>query len=442
MNGPDPVLAAAAALDITPPPGLRMGGYVARGAAPATGAHDPLEAAIVWLRQGAADVVWVALDALDVKVQEAGAVARAVSAELGCETGAVHVTATHTHSGPADYGAGLVPALAEAAARLRGRLEPVRISFAEGRVEGLGSNRNDPAGPCDPSLGVLSLLDEQGGIVAAVVDHGCHPTVLGHDNVQWSADWPGAARRVLREALRVLAPAAPAEAGAARTPVVAMLQGASGDVSARFTRRAQSFSEVDRLGGLAAARALEVLLAQLDPQATPRIASARAVLQVPTRRLPDVEVARSTAAGLEKAWRTVCETAGPGPEERIARTRHEGAVVALQMAERGLPPHLSLPIAAVSIGETAWIELPVELFTGPALQIRSGSPFRRTRVVGLAGGSFGYLADRAAHQAGVYEALASPFGPEAVQTVTAGALELLEALHARSREESWATATR
>lgn len=437
-------LGAAAAADITPAAGLRMGGYAARGEAPATGAHDPLQAVLVWLRSdaGPGEVVWVVLDALAVDVALADALASAVAVQLDCRAESVHVCATHTHSGPAGWfrnpldrepekagGASreeLVARVAAAARTLPALLEPVTVGFAEGEVHGLGSNRDDPQGPFDPSLGALAV---QGGgkLVALVVDAGCHPTVLGHANTQWSADWPGAARRRLQAEL-------PGQ------PVVAILQGASGDVSARFTRRAQTFTEADRLGGVAASAAA-ALLPRLEPQSG--VVALRSRLELHTRKRPDPAAAEAAATAAEAAWRRVAASAGPGPEERIARTRHEGALITLEMARRGLPARLELPLGVVAIGETAYVEVPVELFSTPALAIRRDSPFAHTRVVGLAGGCFGYVADAAAHEGDVYEALASPFDATATQLIVAHAHNLLERAHETARkEEPWPTAIR
>jgi neutral/alkaline ceramidase-like enzyme len=438
-------LGAAASADITPPAGLRMGGYAARGDALATGTHDPLQAVIVWLRQVAEprEVVFVVLDALAVDVKLAGTLASAVAAELGCGADSVHVSATHTHSGPAGWfrdplgrhlfesgGASredLVAKVAAAARSLPDTLEPVTVGFAEGPVHGLGSNRDHVHGSFDPSLGLLALQDAGGRFVAVVADHGCHPTVLGHANTSWSADWPGATRRRLQAELP-------------GNPVVAVLQGASGDVSARFTRRAQTFAEMERLGGVAATAAADIL-PRLERQRG--IVALRSRLKVPTRTRPDPAAAKEAAVAAEREWRRVVAGVGPGPEERIARTRHEGALITLEMAERGLPATVELPLGAFAVGETAYVEVPVELFSSPALAIRRGSPFRHTRIVGLAGGCFGYVADAAAHEAGVYEALASPFDAGAAQLIVDEAHALLERVYdAARKEEPWPMATR
>ena len=56
------LLAGAARVDVTPPPGVRMYGYGARGRNVSTGVHDPLYAKAIVLDDGARTVAWVALD--------------------------------------------------------------------------------------------------------------------------------------------------------------------------------------------------------------------------------------------------------------------------------------------------------------------------------------------------------------------------------------------
>jgi hypothetical protein len=81
----------------------------------------------------------------------------------------------------------------------------------------------------------------------------------------------------------------------------------------------------------------------------------------------------------------------------------------------------------VCIGDTAWVHLPVELFTSFGLAIRGSSPVPWTRVIGYTDGYLGYVADEAAHRDGVYEASASQFDP-------AGGLAIADAARALLRE--------
>jgi hypothetical protein len=148
---------------------------------------------------------------------------------------------------------------------------------------------------------------------------------------------------------------------------------------------------------------------------------------LPTRRdgsLPDAQAAERDARA---AWEAVCREHPAGsPEERIARTRHEGALATLRRAETGLPPSVELPLAVVAVGSSAWVHLPVELFAGLGLRLRDGSPFAATRVVGYTDGYFGYVPDAAAYVDGVYEAGVSLFDAEGGELLCAAALTLLE----------------
>ena len=106
------------------------------------------------------------------------------------------------------------------------------------------------------------------------------------------------------------------------------------------------------------------------------------------------------------------------------------------LAEAGMAPSVELPIAAVAIGEAAWIHLPLELFASYGLAIRERSPFGWTRIIGYTGGYFGYVADEAAHGNGVYEASASRFDARGGQMIADAAIDLLGELAAQVREPS------
>ncbi len=440
-------------VELTPPPGSPLAGYGARGEAVATGRHDPLEAVLLSLRDarpGGERVIWVVLDAVAADGELARAVESAVGAALGCPPESVLVAATHTHSGPAGWirrihpafpetadaamRAELVRRVATAAAGLAGTEREVRPLVGDGPAPGIGTNRTDPAGPHDASVGVLALVEASGAVAGLLVDHACHATVLGHDNLRWSADWPGAARRSLAGALaagRPFAEGGGPEPGSDRGPTVAIVQGSSGDASPRFVRRAQSFGEVDRLGGLLAAHALATLLAARPAAGPgPRLVLRRDTVVLPTRPLPSPAEAGRLAAEAEVAWRAVAAAEGQGPHERVARTRWEGAALLARVAEVGLPERVELPVTVVALGDDAWLHVPVELFASLGLGIRAGSPFTRTRVVGYTDGYIGYMADRAAHEAGVYEASASLFDAAAGRRLADASIGLLRRVRA------------
>ena len=455
MNDLDaPLRVAAATVDLTPRAGLPLGGYLLREGKTAIGAHDPLEASLVWLRDAnGGEVLWLAIDALCVDEGLAREIAAAVGNSCGCPMNAVLVCASHTHSSAAGWVQGLGPMLPETADRglreslvehlasaarpLANQLRPCWPVLAEGSARAAGANRNDPMGPHDASVGVLALVDADGGALATVVDYASHGTVLGHDNLAWSADWPGGMRRSLSGALASLHPFAAPNPSASSVPVsaapVAFLQGAAGDASPRFVRRSQSFGEVDRLGALVAGAALTALLQAQPGAGDLRVAVRRASVTISTRELPAPAEARRHAVELEKSWLAAQAAGVPAPQERIARTRYEGSLMLAALAEAGMPQTMELPIAAVAVGDAAWIHVPVELFASFGLAIRERSSFAWTRVVGYTDGYFGYVADEGAHRDGVYEASASRLDAGGGKALTDAAVELLRTLAAELR---------
>ncbi|WP_214319978.1 hypothetical protein [Nonomuraea sediminis] len=479
------MLLAAASLDVTPPAGHPLDGYAAREGV-ADGAADPLRATIVWLSTaGDPGVAWLCLDAVAVSTDLARRLAGAVP---GVPDERVVVCASHTHSGPSGWSGSihpflpavrspeLVEALVAAVEGVVLERRRVRALWCSPDAPGVGANRHRPDGPHDTSAGVLALHGPE-GVEALLVDYACHPTVLGPDNLSWSADWPGAARRSL-------------------PGVVAFLQGAAGDVSPRFVRRGRDTTEATRLGDLLATPILRALptaqplpapdpRTRQDPVAPPTarplsnpaprsrqdtvaLPAVRAVSDpeprigqdsgaLPAARpvsdpgpgigqggvvLPAVpfsdsgpRIRRGTVAlpvrgfpgrgEVEVRLAEAREAVGRDPCDRVAQSVVEGARGLAALGEAALPPVMELPISVVRLGGVAWAHVPVELFTTLAAQIKERSPFPVTRVVGYTDGYFGYVADAAAHAVGGYEALMSYFEAATGELLVEAVLDLL-----------------
>jgi hypothetical protein len=428
------LLLATTTVPVTPPPGHTLGGYVARGGDIATGTHDPLEASIIWLGTATdPGVIWLCIDSIGVDTALAAALAAAVSGHTGVPSGNVLVCASHTHCGPIGWTGGIHPAdpaerdpdlvtdlvtAVRAASRelVRHRV-PVRLSWCEAHVDGVGTNRNDPAGPHNRTAGVL-LAHNDCGVAGVLLDYACHPTVLGPETLQWSADWPGAGRRALAGGLAGLTGTA---------PTIGFLQGAAGDISPRFVRRGRDHAEVTRIGSIFAGNVLRTigLRARHIPQLAPQVA--RTIVALPSRIRPGVSTVDRMISDATTADRALSGRPD-APQARIARTQLEGARALRLLGESNLPAVFNLPVTAVRIGELAWVHVPVELYTSFGERIRALSPFPITRVVGYTDGYFGYVADEAAHADGAYEALISFFDPVAGDILVDGCARLLAAL--------------
>ncbi|HEY9294452.1 MAG TPA: hypothetical protein VIP98_24485 [Microlunatus sp.] len=381
--------AAACTVRLPTPTNGRLAGYAAR-VGQAGGTADQLEANLLLIKDSRAQLLWISIDTVAIRSEFRAAIVVAVTAAAGIAAEQIVCVASHTHSAPAGWVGSIHPglpaeldesairsaadAIATAAAGLHPR--PTTIAWAEGSVEGVGSNRHDPSGPTDQSIGIL-LVGPVDDPVALVYDYGCHPTVLGPDNLSWSADWVGAARGHLRREL------------AADLPIL-FLQGCAGDQSTRFLRRRQSIDEVARLGGLVGAAVLAALPG--IPIRGGGLGVAHRQLRLATRRPADSRTDRS---------RTV---SGP---DRLEASRREGRHAQRAMINSGLPAEMILPLTLVSIGVRSWLHCSVEPYSLIGRQLRE--VVAGLRLIGYSDDYHGYLCDPSAADSNQYEAMSSYF---------------------------------
>jgi len=204
------VRAGVARVALELPLKIPLMGYGARQGL-AESVHDPLHARALYLESDGRALV-VTLDVCLLAVPQARALRERVAARTGLPVSAVWVAATHTHSGPEtgiadvlagrpkpDWVAPLEDAAVRAAAVARAAAAPARLGL--GRAEtAIGRNRRAPGGAVDRELVVLRVDDAAGAPRAVAFVHGTHPTVLGHENLAFSADWPGEAMRAVEAA--------------------------------------------------------------------------------------------------------------------------------------------------------------------------------------------------------------------------------------------------
>jgi hypothetical protein len=235
--------AGVATADITPAPGLRMWGYSNRTQG-ATGKLDPLMARALVLKVAEHSVAIVTLDLGRVPEPHVlDRVRRQVRERCGLAN--LLITASHTHAAPSmeggsdeldqfseHVGDAIVLIVCDAA----GQLQPVALGIGRGEAD-LAHNRrkflpdgrvamqwrnveHEPTEPIDKQFVVIRLDhatgDNAGKPLATLVHYACHPVVLGPDNLQYSADFVGAACKRVR-----------AESGA---PCL-YLQGACGNIN-------------------------------------------------------------------------------------------------------------------------------------------------------------------------------------------------------------------
>jgi hypothetical protein len=406
--------AGAARVPYIVPIGTPMAGYAARSG-PSVGVLDELTVSALYLSAGDRRFVLVAADIAAVDAALVGEVASAADVDPS----ELVLCASHTHSGPAGVVTRMHPgdtdqrspalrekfvhACVQAIDAARARSEPVELSIGAADTSGLAANRNAPGGPFDPRVSVLATRNHTGQLTAALVHFACHPTILSAENRLLSADFPGALRRAAEPRL--------AQHGVA--PVVLYVNGAAGDISTRFTRAEQDYTEVERVGTGLAAAAGSVLEHARDVQ--PGIESARVSVTLEPRVL-------EAAPELELSDAMTKQSAG---ERRKAETRAQGAMLLDRLARAG-PEAIqrTFELPAWQLGDVRLIAIPGELFASLGARITE-SVLGPALVLGYANGYIGYLVDEAAEFARTYEALASPFAPGAGDRVANAAVTVM-----------------
>ena len=418
---------SALQIDITPPIGTKMEGYAAR-VQPSIGIHDPLYAGLFLLKHGNQQVLLISLDQIAISAPVTEKIRAAIAETLQIKREQILLACTHTHSGPSGYITRfpmlsddtepfmvdlLTRKLAGAAIQLAAQLEPVVLELGRDQVFGLGHNRNAiDEETQDHELLVLVMKSTGGQTKAVWVNYGCHPTILGFDNRLISAEFPGAARQALSCHYPQL--------------VWLFMNGASGDISTRFTRRGQNFSEVERAGMLLAGAVLKAMQTA-EPLIVDHLASKIAEIKFPLRDFGSLETARAEAAKLELEWKAMLASGEPAGELRKAMTRAEGAQAQLMMAELYAgKQYLESSIQVFQVGNLLIAALPGEIFTETVLTLKALKSDRALAVVGYANDYCGYFPDQKAVKSNTYEALVSPFSASVADVLVSQVTKLIE----------------
>jgi hypothetical protein len=225
---------ALAWADITPPAGIYHRMWGAAKHERATGVHRPLRATVAMF--GAADAersspetrqILLALDHCVLGAVEHEQLVRQVAEASGEAKEAILVVFSHTHAAGlmglereslpgGDLIPGYLRTLSERVAELvkecAGRLAPAGIVYGQGRCS-LAAHRDffdeqkkqfvcgfNPGGPADDTVLVARVTNENGGLLATIVNYACHPTTLAWDNTLISPDYVGAMREVIEQA--------------------------------------------------------------------------------------------------------------------------------------------------------------------------------------------------------------------------------------------------
>jgi hypothetical protein len=435
------LLAAASAVDITPPIGTPLDGYSGRNDV-ALGIHDSLYARCLLLDDGASRIALIVCDLIGVGEFLAERARALIAERPGVPAENVLIAATHTHAGPAGVrGRGdetLVDSIARkiagAALTASLALQPAALKHGTTSLESIAQNRRDPAWPIDTRLDVLAIDTPEGRNIATAARYSCHATTMERNNLLVSADYPGAACATIEQVV-------------GHNTTALFFNGCCGNVNPTWIR--QEFDDMRRVGTVVGATAA-ALSQQLRPLGVNHQAhnirwneltekpvnagrlvpemplqAARRPFEAPYRSgPPDAEMATLIAdlSRQREAATTVQE------RRRISEslTRAQGERTALQrIAGRG--PARTEEVQAFRLGAGFYLlGLPGEVFVETQEEIRARSGIDDLVVVAYANDYPGYFCRPEAYDQGGYEAGVTPFAPEADGRLVEAALAVLE----------------
>ena len=378
------MLVASGKVDITPEKPMPMAGYALRKGK-SEGTLDQLYARALYLEEERPAVI-ISLDLVRVDNELYNEISKEVSRILGLPRKNVFVSATHTHSGPEvstsfwnsveldenevklveEYRAFLVEKIRALVEELQPKQGELYAGSAE--VRGVSSNRVSEEGPLDREC---VFLFSRGKAIA--LNFACHPTVLPAENKKFSGDLAGAIARLFESKFRI----------------AMFLNGAAGNVSTRFTRKAQTPDEVTRLARL------------FYEQVAPSLEGAHLVsgainvewrnLKLKLREFPPIETIEKLEEEAFKQWKNSLNA--PLPVRRIYESNYLGVKILkrrLSLLE-GIGS-IDFRIAKMSIGrDIVALFVPAELFVEYQIAVKRASAYRYTMLVGYSNGYWGYV---------------------------------------------------
>jgi neutral ceramidase len=431
--------AGVAITDISPQPGVELGGYP-HHPRPNRGVHDPLHAACLFLDDGATRLAVVTMDLLMFSKTYVRQVREQAARRCRIPAHNIMICCTHTHSSPWTATGPHLEALMDGQQPNRGYLDALQGKLVEllvqasvntfearlgigkgycGRERGVGGNRREPQGVADPEVWTIGVQDAQGNWRACLVKYALHPTFLHSDNFLVSADYPGYVRKYLGSKMPGM--------------VLLFAQGTSGNQSPRYFRSGKTFAEAERVGteiGREAERVLQTL--QLRPFLPLQVRWSETDLE--RRKLPKRGQVEAQVDEARKSWEEMKAAGAPerkvwnaelrllGIEDTLSYIRRQESAGKKRLRIDDLPAEIQV----IGIGDLRIVGVQGEIFVEFGLMIQFRSPFAMTFVIELANGCLpGYAATARAYVEGGYETGASLLTGRSGEQLVEAAVKLL-----------------
>ena len=400
--------AGCAEVTITPPVGVSLAGYFHDRVSETV--RDDLHAKALVLDHNGSRIAIVACDLICVDGEAVNPAKQMIEEQVGIPPSHVLICATHTHTGPELRKTAVVPRMDEWVEELPGKMAQAVGEAAEsmftatlhpGRtcVEGYSFNRLfrmtdasevfgqrggqakplGAAGPIDPELQAVGVVDEQNRLRGLLINFALHPDVIGGGSANFiSADWPGEVGRTIK--------------GVYGDDVVTLfLQGTCGDINHRPHHPTNLPTSGPRKAmqlGRGLAGAAMVAWERAEPLT-------ELALDGRLEHIPVLYYTRDEKLLAEIEELKSRENLHDFDKFLIERTEsweHDGK-------------EADVPVHCLRIGDLAIVGLPAEIFVRIGLEIKHWSPAEFTMAVELANGrASGYVPTTDQAERGAYGA--------------------------------------
>ncbi len=418
------MLAGVAQIEITPPVGIALSGYIARRG-PALGVHDPLYAKALVLDNGATQVALVTVDVLGLPRTFVATTRTVIAAQSDIPAANVLIACSHTHAGPATlylqgcgevdpvYLRALQERIVNVTVQAWANRQPARFGIGHGQVTDGVHNRRNPGAVIDPDLGIVRVDTGDGRPLAVLLNYACHPTCVTGENQLLSAEYCGYATARIQQTTDA---------------ITLFFTGAIGDVGP--SRR--GWDVLEQIGNAVAEEALRVLptIAMTQWQT---LTSTSCDLALPLQPLPTIADLAAFVAEQQRLLADPARMQQPYQPQIIGAMLNWTAATLTTVTAPAAPTTVTTELQVIHAGELTLVSAPGELFVELGLAVKAGAPTGHCFLCGFGNDNIGYIPTPHAYPQGGYEiadaykyyGYPAALAPEAGQHYVATALQLL-----------------
>lgn len=412
-------------VDISPELGVQLAGYP-HCPRENTGVHDPIYASAIHLDNGKIKFTTVYLDLLSFGKE----FCKEIRSQFDYP---ITFTCTHTHCAPwmseplasekeegielnKEYAKTAIEKIVDLIKKVEKETFDAEIATMVtkcGAEKGVGGNRREKGGLCDPDVNILAVRKKNDTIRGILVNYALHPTYLHAENTLVTADYPAYIRRYFHFAKP--------------DATVMFAQGCSGNQSSRYHRVGQDFEEAARVGTTIGVMVDNCLDSANFTDDVNLSYSSREISDLPMKTYPPVEVTEIAKIEAEKYYESVKD------KDYITARNAELAMFGAQnnyyysKLGVGKSSELPLEVVTISINDTLIVELQGELFVEYGLMIKEMSKYDKTFVFEVSNGYLpGYIYTEEAAIDGGYEVGTSQFDKDIEKVLTKNLKEIVE----------------